>query len=856
MNKFAQSLGEFEPERNSYFEISNNEKVRDMLKTAASTVLPSLNANSIKKYVEKRIVSDFSAASGKIRVTLKPTNMSQSGDIKGADGQAIINIGREPIIIPFKIVGGEISDFSKIVIGGKTFPYNKSILTRIEGASVKQAQEDEPYIGTAKQYNADTDRGFMDDAIQIRDEFLRKNNYAGINQGGNRFVYASTGEVLENTLEKLASIKPVPQETLDRIEKDIMIKVADTYSRQIEKQALEIDPQISHLEQIFKKIDELPLKSIKDMKHGQKIMFPEKIGSEISMTQGVVFKDLTSLSDVIKNEDDRIRLNKNGKKLVPLNSDSEFNKFNNYKYMVVSVDGRVGLIKESDDFLALEDNNANFKLPTKTLSGVQTDEIYIPIIKNTVFMPQQMIDNRVVNFYSKKYDTSTHYSSNVGRDTESTNTDSKLRQLTGNSYPLKQIREFDKGGNNSSRYSTTESSLLMLPKGKFETGFSADEKIKLLYGEDVEGYLKLEAELPYRYFIIDDQTKVFKIKGFITGYTKKKGELKPGGADPILKFASDNFIVTEMRQNKGLYAAKTVGSKSRMFGKDLKKRDVTNIMKMLGYNKVQIAGCLSELETKGKTTIELPLNANINQLYNGKVENKTKSIMKKIVDKNFDKDKMKKAVKEQMRDLGANVAGSIAAESDTGYYILDQISKLGEEAEGCSILFEKIAVERRNHDLQHIAMACAAGKNLCDFIKEAYDSNSYYRGVKEACDYIEKNASTFEDVVTNISNLYDAQFEYGNELVPYSALKVAMEVIGDTVYMAQGINKVAEAAQDLVCKECGAKVDKPLKDGKCDECIKAEIADKNDEDVNSYTSPAQDSLDRGKTRGTDDYDTI
>ena len=114
----------------------------------------------------------------------------------------------------------------------------------------------------------------------------------------------------------------------------------------------------------------------------------------------------------------------------------------------------------------------------------------------------------------------------------------------------------------------------------------------------------------------------------------------------------------------------------------------------------------------------------------------------------------------------------------------------------------------------------------------------------------------FEDVVTNISNLYDAQFEYGNELVPYSALKVAMEVIGDTVYMAQGINKVAEAAQDLVCKECGAKVDKPLKDGKCDECIKAEIADKNDEDVNSYTSPAQDSLDRGKTRGTDDYDTI
>ena len=154
-------------------------------------------------------------------------------------------------------------------------------------------------------------------------------------------------------------------------------------------------------------------------------------------------------------------------------------------------------------------------------------------------------------------------------------------------------------------------------------------------------------------------------------------------------------------------------------------------------------------------------------------------------------------------------------------------------------------------------MACTVTKNLCDFIKEAYDSDDCYRGVVEACDYIEKNAGTLEDVVTNISNLYDAQFEHGNEIIPYSAMKVAMEVIGDAVYMAQGITKVAQdAPQDLVCKECGAKVDKPLKDGKCDECIKAEIEDKNEGDTSSYTNPAEDAINKGRTRGQEDYNSI
>ena len=862
MNKFAQSLADYTPRKKDYFDVNPNEKMRGILKTAATTSLVKSDPNSIKKFVEERINSDFSMSKGNIRVSIKPTKVDGEQNLIDGEGKAVIRVGNEEVSVPFKIVGGEVSDFSKIIVSGKTYPYNKNILSRLESGVKKKAQEDEPYIGTSKEYNSDTDRGFLEDAVQIRDEFMRKNNYGGFNQGG-RFVYASTSDVLENMLEKVASIEIISPKILERMERDIMIKVADTYSKQIEKQGLEIDPEISHMKDIFKKIDELPLKSIKQMKHGQKILFPERVGNEISMVQGVVFKDLESLNNLDKKEREKDDIRRKGitlKKPVSMSSDNEFNKFTNYRYLVVSADGRIALIDENDDFLALEDNNAHFKLPTKTLNSVREKEIFIPIIKNTVFMPQKMVHARSKTFYDENFSTSTHAGvSSINKTpcgADGLVTNDKLCQLVGNSYPYREIREFpsnsekglDKGRG---------ADYILFPKGKFDCKKSADDKLRHLFGEDVDGYMEVSSKMPYSFYLVDENTKVFTIKGFITGYTKKKGELKPGGADPILKLASDNLVVTELRDNKGFYAAKTIGSKPRMFGKNLKKQDVSKLMKMLGYSKVDTARYLAELETKGKCTAELPLNANINSLYNGKVENKTKSIMKKIVSKNFDKKKMKKAVSREMQNLGANVLGSIAADSDTGYYLLSQISKLGEEAEGCSLYFEKTAVEHRNHDLQHIAMACTVTKNLCDFIKEAYDSDYYYKGVGEACDYIEKNAGTLEEVVTNISNLYDAQFEHGNEIIPYSAMKIAMEVIGDAVYMAQGINKVAQdAPQDLVCKECGAKVDKPLKDGKCDACIKAEIEDKNEGDASSYTNPAEEALNKGKTRGQEDYNSI
>lgn len=850
MNKFAQSLGDFSQDRKHYFEIHSDEKVRDILKTAATTVLPSLTPESIQKYVIHRINSELNVSKGKTKVSLNPTKIGQNQDIKSADGQAIINIGKEPIIIPFKIIDGEISDFTKIIVSGKSFPYNRNILSRLEGAVTKKAQEDDPYIGTAKQYTADTDRGFMEDAIQIRDEFSRKNNYAGYNNG-NRFVYASTGELFERMLEKVASISPVPEKLIKKIENDVRLKIADTYAKKIEKIATEVDPQISHIKDICKKIDELPLKSIKDMKNGQKILFPEKVGTEISMVQGVVFKELKSLGDFRREQSESRKYGPNFKKPISI-SDSEGNldrlNSENAKYMIISSDGRIALISDNDDFLALEDNNGLFKLPSKVLQSIRDEELFIPIIKDTVFMPQKMIESRPKYFYNKRYQTQAYGGYPDNRDV-----DSKLAQLVGNSYPFREIKEYPR---KSTSY-WDRRTLLLFPKGKFDTELNAEEKIKKLYGEDIEGYLKLKSlgHMSSGTFLIDGQTKVLPIKGFITGYFKKKGELKPGGDDIILKFASDNFMVTKL--NDG-YAAKTVGSKTQMLGRGFNKNDITRMMKILGYDKVAIGKNLAELETKGKLTAELPLNANINKLYEGKVENKTKSIVKKVLAKNFNKKDMKRAMKREFANLGATVTGSIAADNDTVYHILDQISKLGNEAEGCSVFFEKLAVERRNHDLQDIAMACALGKNLCDFVKEAYDSDCYYRGVKEACEFIEKNAAAFDDLATKIVTISDAQFENGNEIIPYSAMKTAMDVLGDTLYIAQGISKVAnDAPQDFICKECGAKVDKPLKDGKCDDCIAEEMADKTDaNNVNSYTNPAQEALDRAKSRGADDYNNI
>ena len=838
IDKFAQSLNDFSsPHRKHSQYFTRDEQELSVLKTAATTMMNNRTPEGVNKYIVDRIVSDFGVKKIQVKPNISIKKTDEENKIVNAEGSVdVVLTDKLAVKIPFKIAGGEFSDFTTISLGKNKVPYTTAAINKLKSVKEQEEKKSSPYMGTAKPINANTDPGFLEQAEGIRQNMASRNGNGPI--GHVNYVYA--GE-LDNMIEKVASIEPMDFSKLEGL---LDVYLTKTYGDILEKKAaLEIDGKIDHIASIYSKLDKLPLQSVKGCKNGTRILFPErggKDGNEISMTAGVVFTDIK----------------------YPIEKSGDF--FNDSKTprpsaapdaIVVAYDGRMAIINGEDDLLALADKNAPTKLPSSRIKAIVGNETCIPIIGDTVYSPIKITKSRNKYFYDKKY-SSTYGIETPHDDNEAPN---MFAKYLGNANTIKEFEVFDYNNKQyrSSRPSPHQGFLMMFPGGKFDQGDVKDKKIKALFGEDYAAYS--EYITCYNYMnresiLLDEDTKVIKISGMIAGYIKDKRELEPAN-NTMMKFASEKIYVKTVDKARNVYAVSTSGMKGKKYGNNLSKGQVKRIMKGLGYTPDIIGEMEYKLNKNGTYTKELPLNANINDIYNGKVEEKKQSVIKSVIDKSFDKKKVKKGLIELSAQYGGNLIGDIASGCDMMYNALEYLSKLAYDSEGCGRIFEKLAMQYRNDDLLNVAKTCVITNKIANFAKEALEKDDCYNGAKEAFRYVDENCEHLAFIRDNLADLADSQFDNNNEMIPYGAIKVAMENIDQTIDLARCLSKEAgTSSQDAVCEECGAKVDYPLKNGKCQECQDEELESLNDDSKSKKTDDTYEGDGNKPKKGDKDTD--
>lgn len=788
MDKFAQALATDEKvvEKNIYFDF-HTDGTEGLFKHAYTTSMSKPTVDKIKAHVEKRVKSEV-GKDAKVNVVISVSD--SDGDlVKNGKGSAKVSVNGKKFSVPFDIVDGEISNLTEMDVDGKKVAYNKQTLAQM---NKKDDEESNAFIGTDKPSNESTDPGFLDSVIRIRDEHMARQTNAS---NTNRYVVAS--EDCDKIFKTACSIREVDKNAYKDVEAMVRHKIANAVSTRLEKTASEeVDKKVSHAEEVFKRLENLPLKSVHTMKNGQKILFPERTNNELSMTPGVVFKDIDS--DYFKAMYEH-----------PKSSIST---------IVVSYDGRIALLEASDQFLGLVDDGANIKLPATSMRGVEKGKCYMPIIGNSVIFPVEVFKLCDEVYDPLENDILKEVGQAIGKDKPILNV---KPLVTKNTATRGQVR------------------CILLPGGRFRFD---ERKIRVgghnctvsagrdrLYDffKDNQNLLNSLGSLYDidRIVDIDPDTRVIKIKGTITGYVGAKDELKPSykalTPSELIKTASaDKVHVRLANPEQQLWSARTVGTNRKTFGNKLSKKELNTVLLSMGYNTKDIGDIITTSRRKGEIYKELPLNTDINRLFDGEVDTLTKKTMSKVKGKVFNKDKAKDAVHNIGIGMVSSMLGDVASDSSIIYHGLDAVSKLAETSEATSIVLEKLAMEYKSTDLQDVAKLMVAGNRVFNSLTDTYKRDLDLDMFKEACETIVDNRECLEHYASELSTLSRQQFQRRDEYVPYEAINGAMEVISGMY----GIAKIASGScQDLVCTKCGVKVDRPLKNGKCDKCMQEEL---------------------------------
>lgn len=793
MDKFAQSLSieSDAVEKNIYFNFHDKD-TSCMYKKAYVTSMKNPTGEKIKEHIVNRIKSDFGVDTNSVRVAVNAKS-SDGNNITSGDGVAIIQLKDSKISVPFQVVDGEISDFSEIKVGKDSIAYSKqSIGKLLEHA--KKSGDTGAFIGTSKTDNESTDRGFLEDVIKIRDNHVSKQT----NTSAGRYITAS--EACDEMLDKTAGIKEINEQNYATIEVMVREKVASAVVDKLEKIAsIDIDKKVSHAQEVFSKMENLPLKSVHTMKHGQKILFPEVKGNEISMTPGIVFKKI----------------------------DKEYYKAcryetvtTTYTAIVMSYDGRIALLGSGQTMLALEDDSVKFKLPSTRLKAVQPRQNYIAINGDNIIAPFY-VENRmessneplqIVKELSEVLGVHDPIISTKPAFVESSGWIPNIDIVLMNGEPFKShLKPVKVGGNK-----------------RYINGV-VDKLKKYLINKpnllsSVSSLISFDSSV-----VADPETRVSKINGIITGYISNKNELNPNinRASDHLKLANyDVLKIEKVAKDKDEYSVKVNGKNKKDFGSKLSKKETQTIMLSMGYKPDEIGEAMHCVKSNGRYNKQVPNSTKINKLYDGEVDSKTKKIMKSVKDAAFDKNKAKDALKDFYIGTASGTLGDIASENDTIYAALEYLSKFANESSAAAITFEKLAMEYKSEELQNVAKTMICANNLFKSIKEACTGKELTM-VKEACESILSNKDTLEELTTGIVQLSKDQFTQSNEYVPYEALRTATEVIGSMYELAK---HASLNGQDLICIKCGKKVDAPLQNGKCEECAQKELEELNNEE--------------------------
>lgn len=748
MDKFAKSLAlGFDNDKNADIDISPS---LSLIEKKAGLTIHQPTPENIEKFVSNFVRSELKEfpKALQIRTFLNPTNISDAvrGSVSEANGNVNIKLHDKVVEIPFIIEDGELVPFDIIQMNGERALYSREninkVLTSISNIydNPDLSNSFNPYLGTEKKTSPATDIGFLRDVLQIRDEKGSRST------GGTHYVTAS--EDFDEILEKTSSISEITDEQYKNIESIFAKKALDDWESDMEKIASEdISEERSHFKMIMEGIKNLPLRNIHTMKNGQKIHFPEVNGSDMSMTPGIVMKNIIPF---------RSSENKYKSKAEKALQDTRETSI-----MVITDDGRYIVLPKEEPMFAIEVEDT-WKLKTVEFTTMKEEDIYTALNGNNILFPFKAGNKSIPEIRDV---------SNEGAITE------KIPNPNVSAFKLSVIgcEEYPSGEN----FSIVESSGNTFNKTtRDEFAISLESKFS------PEQIALIKANLPYGdFYACDATTPVVKLTGSIKNYLRHPKELMFSGAsgDNLFKEASVNSISLEVvSPERRIYDlklqwkdnSKTIPSMKRKEFENIQEAKLQGILLAMGLLRSEVAELVEKAIANNRAVMDMPMSATPEKITGGDVEGTISRAMS-----NFKNTVLtKKNLENYSTAVIGEQLGGIASNSATMANLLEGASKWASESEILSIEFEKIAADKNSTSMLDVAKLMTSSYNMANAIKLACEGKDMGM-FKESCILIDKKTPSLEKMAYELISLKVAQYENKDEIISPSLIHGALNNI-------------------------------------------------------------------------------
>lgn len=768
--------------------------------------------DNIETYIHKYVLNELAFFPRTLNtvIHLNPQKMDNVNSEYVADAVGSVNIKflSKVIELPFMIIDGELVPFDVIQIEGQRVPYSRENMQKVlygleRWHEKKQKEEsDDPFVGLADRVNPSTSPGFLGTVLRIRDQAVATGG--GPTANGSQYIYA--GEFVDDLLEKTANLKELTIENMKQLEQEFGKKAYEAVKADFEKIAAE-KPEPSENLKLFEKMKNLQFENAIDLPNGTIIAFPEKDGNMISMVNGVVVDNYMSFAD----------------------------KMPNKVKMVVTQDARIKILSNAERFLCFKAPQARFKLEQDNLSTCEEGDLIMAFDGDKALFPChiQWIARRSFGSGDRRNDVETKI-----YNMEPIYNDSGISNLLTTS----EVQNILNARVNVRLCPLENAKFFEMPYGDFIARKAEELAIdelplsNMLPKEDVcINYRKTTKPMAIGHketnmvFATDPETKVIKVKGVIKDYIRDKADLDKlayveDEADAFEKTAAIEKnkikIVCVDKQlpayNVDIYYVDEGKVAFKRFVKAYKrisKEDLRQLLRIIGYNNIEVGEILFKANSNPQITYALPANPNIQALEGAKPKalaiEKVKNTLKSMVDP-----------KDLTTALAMSLIGNMAADTlrkapNQTKEIAKKLGKFASDGRALSSIFEKVAMEKKSETAFDIAKIMSLSTFFTEKVASTLNGEAVYPRIYEVGKEIVENHAHLEKVASDLMQLKAMQYKNRNELINPNYIQNAINQLDNLYKVAYGVTDAKYDVDEVLEKEAklsaSAVVDKTKK---------------------------------------------
>lgn len=742
---FEASLSFFGEEKVSNYSLQEEDLIIE--KYAGVTIYQPTEEN-IELFVNKYTLNEmaFSPKMPRISIHLHPEIYSKTNKryIDRASGVTEIGIGKTKVELPFVIVEGEFNPYDVIKLDKQRVPYTRENIKKVvlgvlaaEDKKDKAVEEFTPFLSTEKLVNPATSVGFLGDALKIQDRHIGRTN-----AGGN--LYVTSSEFLDTSMEKLADMRPMTKEDMDKIQEVIKTAYTQSMLEGIKKEAA--DAQSADEKdsvRMFSNLRSVEWKDANSVPNGAAISFPEITDNSMCLQQGIVASDFLESNPSIK-----------GKKLV------------------ITKDGRMKILEKGNKFLCSRISDQGIKIPTKNFSSLKPEDTFIAFNGDKCIGPYHVC----------------HADKELGRfSVYPVFGSDKERLYTENNTNIEKDDAPTFSGNRLAIYFLKGQKFNRMPLSSF-----VEEKRKEVKTEKEKECLNhFNSD---NFLAVDPEVKIIIIKSPVYDTVKDVNEIINFGVSKdseLFKHAS-NTEYLELRladKEKDLYNLRIVHTdKTKKVFKTVDRKfdkipvhHVRGILKAIGLPLEKIAEVVGRAKSANFARFELDNTMTPSRVVGGELSGPVNKAMKRIKDAIYDS-----GISDQMMtQITGSLLGSIAKNSDA---LTDVLRKISSESKALSSVFEKVAIDRKSESMTCVAKVTAINAMLSEKVATIVNGSAQYMKLNDVVKEIVENVPLLEKMASDLIDLKHAQLQNGNVIVNPGYIQAAVRQVDNLYKIASCLN--------------------------------------------------------------------